>query len=282
MLEVGVGEGMPGGVGGGAPPIEANTPADIDNLENAASEAQKDALKQEGKVDQVAPAVDNVVPQTTTGSAKQGENTGTTQEIEEKLPTESPIIPEKVANDPKYKEIWGGLFVQAGAGGKKVDIPALDEQALSDYYNKSAEVQLKDGLPQEIKDDPDYQQKLGEAMTNAQKNGESLDGSKLSQEALAKYLQEKDFKSETDQGLQEVSDKIGDILKNNKEAIETAMVTVPAKDLVLLLQALAEAKEPDPRKKETKLKLLMRILGILAFSIVTEAGKTVVPPTGQR
>lgn len=222
-----------------------------------------------------------------------GKDADVENEAEAKLPAESPTIPEKVANDPEYKKTWGDLYEQSRAGGKEVDLSAVDKQALSDYYNKSAKTQLENGLPQEITNDPLYQQKLGEAMTKAQGNGELLDGKKLSQEALAKYQQEKDLQGEkpaenkteqltTDEQLQEIQQRIGAILENNGEKLESAMVTVSAKDLALLLKALAEAKEPNPKKKESKLMMLVKLLGVLVLSGVMETGKTVIPPTGQR
>lgn len=130
-------------------------------------------------------------------------------------------------------------------------------------------------------------------MTKAQSNDETLDGKKLSQEALAKYQREKDLQDEepaenkteqltTDEQLQEIQQRIGAILENNGERLESAMVTVSAKDLALLLKALAETKEPNPKKKESKLMMLVKLLGVLVLSGVMETGKTVIPPTDQR
>ncbi|MDP2672179.1 MAG: hypothetical protein Q8O68_01575 [Candidatus Daviesbacteria bacterium] len=224
---------------------------------------------------------DNETPQTT-------EDTTKANEAEVKLPAESPTIPERVANDPEYKKTWGDLYEQSRAGGKEVNLSAVDRQALSEYYDKSAKAQLENGLPQEIANDPLYQQKLGESMTRAQNNGEPLDGKKLSQEALAKYQQEKDLKGKkvaenkaeqptTDEQLQEVQQRIGAILENNKDNLESAMVNISAKDLVLLLKALAETKEPDPKKKENKLMLILKLLGAIILSGITETAREVNP-----
>ena len=59
------------------------------------------------------------------------------------------------------------------------------------------------------------------------------------------------------------------------------MVTVSAADLATLLKALAEAKEPNQKKKETKLQLVLKLLGMLVLSGVMETAKTVTPPTSQ-
>ena len=234
---------------------------------------------------QLAEETENVI-------GKSKENADGNKEMGEKLPAgESPIIPGKVANDPEFQKTLGGLYAQAGKEGEEIDAATIDkinEQALSDYYNESAKAQLEKGLPEEIKNDPLYNQKLGEATAKAQENGESLDGNKLSQEALANYKKEKDLQGEktaeskteqltTDQQLEKVQQRIAAILEHNKDKLETAMVTVSAKDLVLLLKALSEAKEPDQKKKESKFMLLLKLLGVLVLSGITETGREINP-----
>jgi len=82
--------------------------------------------------------------------------------------------------------------------------------------------------------------------------------------------------------MEEAVKRIGALLENNRENLESTMVTVSAADLALLLKLIAEAKEPSPKKKETKLMLILKLLGVLVLSGVVETGKTVVPPTTQR
>jgi hypothetical protein len=64
-----------------------------------------------------------------------------------------------------------------------------------------------------------------------------------------------------EQQLANISKGLGERLKGKD--IETAMVNVPAKDLLLLLKAFAEADESDPKKKEGKLSIILKILGVL-------------------
>jgi hypothetical protein len=141
----------------------------------------------------------------------------------------------------------------------------------------------------DLQSDPLYQKSLGEVTNSAISKGEPLDGKKLQEEALARYQQEKAKEPTEDNTEQQTVDKkmeeavkrIGTLLENNRENLESAMVTVSAADLVLLLKLIAEAKEPNPKKKETKLMLILKLLGVLVLSGVMETGKTVVPPTTQ-
>jgi len=141
-------------------------------------------------------------------------------------------------------------------------------------------------LPDEVRKDPLFQQKLGEAMTNAQDKGEALDANKLSQEAFANYQRAKDLQAEeaagpqaeqmtTDESLEDVAQRLSDLLKDNEAKLESAKVTISAKDLALLLKALAEGKEPNQKKKESMLMLLLKLLGALVLVTATEAGEKI-------
>jgi hypothetical protein len=197
---------------------------------------------------------------------------------------ESTEIPEKVVNSTEFKRAWGDAYEKAKASGNEIDYNALDQQALSNYYENSAKSQLEKGLPESTVNDPLYQQKLGEAMTRAQKNGEPLDASKLSQEALVKFQKEKDLQTEevadsktekltTDQQLQEAEQKIAAIFENNGEKLESVMVSVSAKDLALLLKGTLPEKEASPKKKENLLSLILKIIGIMAASLISDVAK---------
>jgi len=142
----------------------------------------------------------------------------------------------------------------------------------------------------DLQNDPLYQEKLGKATARAISKGEPLDAKKLQEEALREYQQEKTKESTegkteqsaADKRLQEAEQRITALLENNKENLESAMVTVSAADLAILLKALAGAKEVDPKKKETKLMLILKLLGMLVLSGVIETGKAAIPSTSQR
>lgn len=211
-------------------------------------------------------------------------------ETEIQAPTqEAPKVPAKLASDPEYIKIVGEHYYelkQKGGEINRAQIDQITEKSLSEYYDKGAKTQVEKGLPDEVKKDPLYQQKLGEAMTNAQDKGEALDANKLSQEALSRYQQEKDLQAEeavgpqaeqmtTDQSLEDVAQRLNVLLENNREKLDSATVTVSAKDLALLLQALAEAKEPNQKKKESMLMLLLKLLGALVLVTATGAGEKI-------
>jgi len=199
---------------------------------------------------------------------------------------EASKVPGKLASDPEYIKIVGEHYYELKQKGGEINRAQIDQitkQSISEYYDKGAKAQVEKGLPDEIKKDPLYQQKLGEALTNAQDKGELLDANKLSQEAVSKYQQEKDLKAEeaagsqgeqptTDERLEDVAQRLSDLLKDNEAKLESAKVTISAKDLALLLKALAEGKEPDKKKKESMLMLLLKLLGALVVVTVTEAG----------
>jgi hypothetical protein len=105
------------------------------------------------------------------------------------------------------------------------------------------------------------------------------EGKSTSEEELLKKetAENKTEKSSTDEQLQEIQQRLGAMLEKNKDKLETATVTVSAKDLLLLMQALAGAKETNPKKKESKLMLLLKLLGVLLFSGVVETGKEAAP-----
>ncbi len=147
------------------------------------------------------------------------------------------------------------------------------------------------GISDEIKKDPLYQQKLGEAMLQAQKNGEPLDPQKLSQEALANYKSEKEAPKPEDTAsievrLNKLQDELSVIkLENGLLKTELANLNTTIKEILPAIKALledAQAKETEPKKKETLAQLLIKILGMIAASTIMEAGKVVAPPLGQQ
>jgi len=228
------------------------------------------------------------------GQALAGPEQKLVVETEAQVPTqEVPKVPGKFASDPEYIRIVGEHYHEVKQQGGEINrakIAEITEQSISEYYDNWAKDQVEKGLPEETKSDPLYQQKLGEVVTNAQDRGEPLDANKLSQEALSTYQQEKDLQAEkaaepqaeqltTDQRLEDVAQRLSALLENNREKLDSATVNVSAKDLALLLKALAEAKEPNQKKKENKLMLLLKLLGLLGLAAVAEAGKTV---TGQQ
>jgi len=141
----------------------------------------------------------------------------------------------------------------------------------------------------DLQSDPLYQKSLGEVTNNAISKGEPLDGKKLQEEALAKYQEEKAKEPTKDKAEQSLTEKslddvvktIDTLLKNNRENLESAMITVSAADLAILLKAVAEAKQQEPKKKESILALALKLLGIIVISGATEVGKEVNPPTSK-
>jgi hypothetical protein len=314
-------------------PAQLSVTDEMKNLEAKVVDAQKGDLlarmENEGKIAKTdktdeetnksgAKKTEDQTAQTTTQTEKTVENqsnlggdTNIKKEAETKLPAESPIVPGKVANNPEFKKTWGDLYAQAGVGGKEVNVAAIDKQALSDYYDKSAKIQFEQGLSDEVKNDPLYQRELGKTTAKAQEKGEPLDGKKLSQEALAKFQYEKDLQDEkpeeskeseedrlgekneektgpqgkettgteekeltTDEKVKNIIEGFNKLLENKD--IESAKVTLPAKDLLSLLKAYAEANEPDAKKKEARLTLLQKFIAVIA-NIVLETTKVAIP-----
>lgn len=219
-----------------------------------------------------------------------------TPEAEAQTPQEAPKVPANLVNNPDYMKIVVNRYRQAEEQAKqrggeidRATINQVTKDSLSEYYNNSAKKDLEKGIKPDVNDKL-YKEKMGEAVDEAIARGEELDPKKLSQEALARYKQEKDLQAEkpaepqaeqktTDQGMQEIQQKLSQLLENNGEQLK-GTVSVQAKDLASLLKALAEAKEPDPKKNENKLLLLLKLMGLLVVSAVTETGKQIVPPLG--
>lgn len=214
-----------------------------------------------------------------------------TSEAEAHAPTqEVPKIPERVANDPVFRQTYGELFAKEVQGGEadaaKIDAK-ITPQAVSEYYDTWAKTQIEKGLPEAIKNDPLYQQELGKALTTAQEKGEPLDSNKLSQEALAKYQQEKDLQAEkalepgveqiktTEQRLRDLEDRMS-VLEKVGQRTELDQLTLSMRDILPAIKVLLEAeqkREQDPKKKESLLNLLLKIVGLLAAAALVEGGK---------
>lgn len=286
---------------------EATASPDIDNLDVLEKEV-KDLEEAEREKEKPVenPAEEPTIQADSVGEEKSnhaqeaqdnattGAEQTTAPETETQTPLEAPKVPAKLASDPEYVRLVGENYVKAKQQGGEINRAKIDQitnSSLSEYYNNKAKAELEKGLSPKVKDGKLYEAKMGEAVNGAIARGEALDPKKLSQEALAKYQQEEDLQTEkaaepqaeqktTDQKLEDVAQRLGALLENNGEKLESATVNVPAKDLASLLKALAEAKEPNPKKKETKLMLLLKLLGLLTITAVTETGKQIVPPMG--
>ena len=76
-----------------------------------------------------------------------------------------PKVPRKLAGDPEYIRILGERYSEVKRQGTQISkeqISQITESSLSEYYNNQAKTQIEKGLPEEIKKDPLYHQKLGE------------------------------------------------------------------------------------------------------------------------
>ena len=166
------------------------------------------------------------------------------------------------------------------ASNKETDIQSSTEEP---SVIPEAEMQVE----KDLQNDPLYQKVLGKVTSETIASNKPLDGKELQEKALEKYqlekakesTEDKTEQSTVDKSLQEAEQRLSALLENNKENLESTMVTVSAADLAMLLKAAAETKEPDPKKKETKLALILKLLGVLVLSGAIETGKTVIPPT---
>ncbi len=195
-------------------------------------------------------------------------------------------IPGRVANDPEFKQRWGDIYAQAKQQGGEIDVEKIDKQALDEYYANFASTQLEQGIPDEIKNDELFQQKLGEAVLYAQKTGETFDQNTISKDALAKYKREKDLQEEQTAAKSSEQSQLAPeqqrIQQLEKQIAQLNESLLTLKSSVEELTKMMIEKETDPKKKEGLLKLLARIAAIVVVSAVIEGGQEVNPIKVQR
>lgn len=133
--------------------------------------------------------------------------------------------------------------------------------------SEQAAVDTGSGISEEIKNDPDFQQKLEEEREGAHAAGEPVDENQLSQRALDKFNQGKQVEG------QQLTPEQQQILQLNKAVTEL-------KEMVESLTNELIEKEQDPKKKESLLMLLAKIAAIVVVGSVVEGGKTVAPSIG--
>ncbi|MCL5114098.1 MAG: hypothetical protein M1372_02975, partial [Patescibacteria group bacterium] len=146
-------------------------------------------------------------------------------------------------------------------------------------------VSADSGIPEEVRNDPRFQEMLDRERSAAQERGEPIDEQKLSQDALTKYNQDKQGEQQQltpeQQRIQQLEEEINRLttetaeLRANMAQINESLGQM--RDVLAnLTQAMAE-KEQDPKKKENLLMLLAKIAGIVVASSVIQAGQEVSP-----
>ncbi|MCL4419005.1 hypothetical protein M1146_02765 [Patescibacteria group bacterium] len=146
-------------------------------------------------------------------------------------------------------------------------------------------VSADSGIPEEVRNDPRFQEMLDRERSAAQERGEPIDEQKLSQDALVKYNQDKQGEQQQltpeQQRIQQLEEEINRLttetaeLRANMAQINESLGQM--RDVLAnLTQAMAE-KEQDPKKKENLLMLLAKIAGIVVASSVIQAGQEVSP-----
>jgi len=91
--------------------------------------------------------------------------------------------------------------------------------------------------------------------------------------------------STTEARLKNLEDRINALSTENAELKQNMTeLTSAMKEMLPMILALIQAeqaREQDPKKKESLAKTLLKLAAVMALSVFTEGAKTVVPPTSQ-
>lgn len=127
------------------------------------------------------------------------------------------------------------------------------------------------GIPEEVRNDPRFQEMLDRERNAAQERGEPIDEQKLSQDALTKYNQDQQAEQ------QQLTPEQQRIQQLEAEIIQLNESLATMKESLEELTKIMIEKEQDPKKKENLLMLLTKIAGIVVASSVIQAGQEVSP-----
>jgi hypothetical protein len=174
------------------------------------------------------------------------------------------------------------------AGDTDTNPDASPSQPVSESTElNTASAQGTSGITPEIQSDPLFQKTLDDERAAAQARGETPDEDKLSQNALDKFNQAKSLQAEQSeltpelQKIQQLEGKINSLVTENAELkVNISQINemlVQMKDVLAILIPKAIAVEEDPKKRETLLVLLMKILGTIISSSAIEVGKDINP-----
>lgn len=147
------------------------------------------------------------------------------------------------------------------------------------------------GLTETINNDPKYQQMLQQESDLLQKEGKPQDTELLNLRALARYRQEKEpLKPKETESIEARLTKLeGQLskaeLENGLLKAELTKLAATMKEILPMIQVLLvdyQARETEPKKKETLAQLLIKLIKIIASSTAIETVKTAASPSGQQ
>ncbi len=211
--------------------------------------------------------------------------------FEQQFPDAAKTYSEKdglqATNDSQLSPASEGSFQESESQDQRIVSDSSQPEKSSSAGETTT--QTDPSISDEARDDPLFQQKLGEERAAAQARGEEIDEEKLSQETLAKYNQDKQVEQSQltpeQQKISQLEQKLNNLvaenteLRNNIAQINEAFTQM--KDILTTLVQSMAAKEKDPKEKESLIMLLAKIMAIIVIGSVIEGGKTVAPPLTQ-
>lgn len=245
----------------------------------------------EPAVDSAGEAVIVGGPNSSLPEAPTSESALEEKEVAEGDQTESAVrISDEVANDPEYQRSFGESYANAAKSGQ-VDLAVVREQALSDYYDKTAKSQVENGIPDEIKNDPQFNQTLGEVFQEAQSKNEILNGKDLQEKALRSFLRNRSGKGISKEkganeeeellkrelsAVKEEQKKTKEELKTMKEQVEK-MVNEIRQLKGLMEKTVKYMAEGDSDRKKHLLAEILKIAGTVLASTLIQTASEVSP-----
>lgn len=182
------------------------------------------------------------------------------------------VIPIKALQDPEFREMWAEQKRLAQESGEEVVTAEVDQRTMDAYYEKkSREVSSTQAIPDEILNDPKFQELYKDHIMESVKDGKIPEHEKVREKALADYLKEMDMQQEgqifnklkdtelpsdmvnTLQQIEQMRNQIHDMAKNQEEM--TAQMRemgqrIREMELLLLLQILQKYLEEEKKKKD--------------------------------
>lgn len=213
-----------------------------------------------------------------------GEEAAASSNNTPETPVSSKTVPAVVEGDARFAQIRGELAKNGNNNPSDLDSRALDM-----YYGELADTQLKEGVAEDVANDPLYKEALADAFTSAQSGEGALDKDSITREALKDYNYKKDLEGEkpetagqeAEQGEQGETQaqmrELTDLVRQQAESISklnetiSQLAAVAENTQLLLATFIAQQMEKNPKKKEA---LWMQILKLLPAAIALQIAET--------